>query len=258
MEQAGSRSLVVASEAALASAAYSTRLQTSAKVLPPKSIALNAPDPQVIWDSRSQRDIVISVLREHTFGGFLTSMLFGDEPKLPSVAQAAQLLWSGLIGLLMLTCVQVRYQWLGASWVAAPANAILLERMSYISCVALAAGLVCYPCVIIARLLFFTANRMQHTASRLQANLIFASAWCIVLLSCLALAIGAINMSANMEVNTVREDVMLGWALSALAQWLLIEPPMLLLLLLFELLLKWCTTFDDPDSGTKAKAPKVG
>ena len=49
----------------------------------------------------------------------------------------------------------------------------------------------------------------------------------------------------NMDAPVVQMDVMVGWAFSALVQWVLVEPAVLSAYLLLTLLLKWCTDFSD-------------
>jgi hypothetical protein len=48
-----------------------------------------------------------------------------------------------------------------------------------------------------------------------------------------------------MDVTSAREDIIVGWILAIIVQWLLIEPLMVAVLASCGLLLKWLTTFDD-------------
>lgn len=256
---AGGRSLAAVTESTAAGAAFNARMQSSAKVLPSSSGKDELPDPLLVWDNRTQREIVIGACREHTFFGCCWSLLFGEGPKLSTIAQAVQLLFTTLLGLLLLTCVQLRYTWLGATWFPHSDDAPVMHKLSSISSVAFAAGFICWPCVVVCRLLFMTANRMEATSTNLQARVIFGSAWSIVLLCAFALAVGAINLSANMDSTTVREDVMISFGLSTLAQWLLVEPPMLALLASCGLLLKWFTAFEElSDDKSEAKGEDKG
>jgi hypothetical protein len=259
--------LVPANEPTAKHSAFDAHLQSSARVLPHGRARVEPPAPEVTWDDRSSSEILWGALREHTLIGGCMALMVGDGPNLPTIAQSIQLLWSALLGSLFLTCVQLRFTWLGASWATSPAAGVALaQRLTPISFVAIAAALVCWPCLLAARWLFLSANRTVGGATPAQARLIFGSAWSIVMLSCLALAVGAINVAGNMDETTVREDVMLGWLLALLAQWLVVEPPLLLLLALSGLVLKRCTTFDDNDTiaaragknGTRSRASPPG
>ena len=251
---AGGRSLAAVTESTAAGAAFNARMQSNAKVLPSSSGMDELPDPLLVWDNRTQREIVIGACREHTLIGCCWSLLFGEGPKLSTIAQAVQLLFTTLLGLLLLTCAQLRYTWLGASWFPHDVHAPVMNKLSSISSVAFAAGFICWPCVVVCRLLFMTANRMEATSTNAQARVIFGSAWSIVLLCAFALAVGAINLSANMDSIAVHEDVMISFGLSTLAQWLLVEPPMLALLASCGLLLKWFTAFEElSDDKSEAK-----
>ena len=95
------------------------------------------------------------------------------------------------------------------------------------------------------------------------ARLIYAAAWSIVLVACAALAVGAVNMSSNMDARLVEFEVMVGWGLGALVQWLLVEPAALCLFASCGLVLKWCTSFEDlppppkGDAGAAARPADV-
>ena len=237
--------------------AHDMRLQTHPRVAPPQpstpppkaDSAEGAPPPpkgiDETWDDRSRREIVIGAAREHTLIGFVSAILFGDEPKLPTIAQATQLLWGTLLGLLFLCCAQLRYEWLGARWATPPPpSAALMQRLSHVSMVALGAAPVNFAGLVCARVLFLVANRTRTSATPGQSCLIYCSAWSIVMLTCGALAIGAINMGDNMDARVVNEDVLVSWGLAAGVHWLLIEPIALMLLCGLGLLLKWCTSFE--------------
>jgi len=246
--KAGDTSLVVKSEKVVAGAAFETRLQTNPRVLP-KGAPTQPPedvDPET-WDDRSVRDILWSIVREHTFFGCVAAFLYGDSPKLASVPQAAQLLCASMMGLLLLSCAQLRYTWLGSTWTTTPPRdeEDVMERMPFLSSVGIAAALVGWPCVLIARWIFLTANRLYKQANRAHGILMYAAAWGIVWLTVGALAIGTISMSTHMDKRVLRVDVMVGWALACAVQWLLYEPAALALFASFTLLLKWCTSFED-------------
>jgi len=115
------------------------------------------------WDDRSRRAIVMGALREHTLLGAIAAFLFGDGAKLPTAAQAGQLLWSTVLGLLYLVCMQIRFSWLAGANVHTMANegASLSERMPRLVGVALVAGLISWPCVLIGRFLFLMANKQK-------------------------------------------------------------------------------------------------
>jgi len=236
----------------LRGAAFEGWLVSSTKVLPAGPLVERLPDgvEDVSWDDRSRNEICMGAMREHTVIGCVAALLHGvSSPKLPTVAQAAQNFWTAMLGLLFLTVVQLRYRWLGASWESLPFDATLAERVTIISYVGIMASFVGWPCLLVLRGLFFATNRAVDGATQAQARLIFGSVWSISMLSCLALAVGAINMSANMDATTVREDVMIGWVIAMSWQWVLIEPVALALLAAAGLLLKWCTSFvDENDS----------
>ena len=236
----------------LRGAAFEGWLVSSTKVLPAGPLVERLPEgvEDVSWDDRSRNEICLGALREHTVVGCVAALLHGvTSPKLPTVPQAAQNFWTAMLGLLFLTVVQLRYRWLGASWESLPLDATLAERVTTISYVGIMASFVGWPSLLVLRGLFFATNRAVDGATQAQARLIFGSVWSISMLSCLALAVGAINMSANMDATTVRADVMIGWVIAMSWQWLLIEPVALALLAAAGLLLKWCTTFvDENDS----------
>jgi hypothetical protein len=208
------------------------------------------------WDDRSVKEIVVGSAREHTLLGFVSAFLYGDGPKLPSIAQSAQLLWGSVLALLFLSVLQLRYSWLGATWSGTPlqplasgtsaaASIDYYARLPTISTVAVASAVLCWPCVLIARGLFYVANRTDRVVPPESARYIFGAAWSIVLVACMAMGIGAINMAGNLDATAVNFDVMVGWALAAGVQWLLIEPTALVLFAAFHLLLKWCTSFEE-------------
>ena len=208
------------------------------------------------WDDRPVKEIVWGVAREHTALGFGAAFLLGEGPKLPTVVQATQLFWGSLLGLLFLSCAQIRYVWLAPKWqgdgiteVTAIydlyTNEILYDRASVLLGVGIASPLVGWPCVIIARWLFMLANRTRAETTPFQSKIIYGSAWSIVLLTVFALAVGALNMAFNMDAAVVRQDVMASWVIAIFVDWLLIEPMMLTAFALFILMLKWCTSFDE-------------
>ena len=222
----------------------------------------------ITWDDRSVKEIVVGAAREHTLLGFISAFLYGDGPKLATIAQSAQLLWGSLLGLLFLSIVQLRYSWLGATWAGAPLASLATAsttdvpidyyaRLPAISTVAVAAAAISWPCVLIARGLFFVANRAVPAIPPQSSRLIFGASWLIVSVACIALGIGAINMAGNMDAAAINFDVMLSWVLSAGVQWLLLEPSALVLFAAFNLLLKWCTTFEEnlPPLEAEEKTP---
>lgn len=73
-----------------------------------------------------------------------------------------------------------------------------------------------------------------------------------MLIACAAFAVGAVNMATNMDASVVERDVMLGWALAAAVQWILVEPLALGLFAGCGLFLKWCTDFDDVEHEAEA------
>jgi hypothetical protein len=252
----GSRALVK-TEVSLAKAAYDTRLQTHSKVLPPASAMAEAGDDEIpeTWDDRSVRQIVWGIAREHTLIGAIAAFLYGEGRKLSTTAQATQLLFGTMIGLLFLSCAQLRYSWLGPEWLVEGttissvfdpySNELLVDRATVLCAVGAAAALVGWPCAIVSRWLFLVANRTRAESTRRQAQIIFGSAWSMVLFTCAALAVGAISMASNMDATVVQQDVMVGWVLAMVVEWLLLEPTALFVYAAFTLLLKWCTSFDD-------------
>jgi len=198
------------------------------------------------------RDILWGILREHTLVGFMTAFLLGDGPKLATMPQAVQLFCGSVLGLLFLSCAQLRYMWLGATLTPVPAYAqgtpgALMDRMPFLSGVAVMAALVGYPCILVARWMFFLANTAAPLAStsRQERYIIFILAWSLVTIATLALAIGAVNMAGTMDALLLETDVMVGWMLAALVLWLLCEPVALVLFSCIILALKWCTSFED-------------
>lgn len=246
--KSGTTSLVARSDKAVSAAAHGTRLQTNARVLP------NGADEEDTgpesWDDRSVRLILWGIAREHTVLGFMTAFLLGSEKKLASVPQVVQLLCGAMIGMLFLSCAQLRYTWLGATWVFAPpyeqgVTDNLMDRMPFLSTVGIAAAAISWSCVLITRWLFLMANRMYPQSTREQAILMYGTAWGVVVIVMAALAIGAVDMASNMDAPVVKMDVMVGWALACAVQWLLYEPAGLMVFACVSLLLKWCTSFED-------------
>jgi len=229
------------------------RTQVAGRIIPKNGVeVVEDEDEEISWDDRSVREILWGIAREHTLIGCITAFLFGDGPKLATVPQAAQLLHGALLGLLFLSCAQLRYTWLGATWAGTPPaynlgidDIPLYDRLPFLSAVGVAAALVGWPCVLVTRWLFLLANRTYPSADREQKLLMFGSAWGIVVLTCGALAIGAVNMSSNMDAAIVRSDVFVSWGLALVVQWFLYEPMMLGVFALINLLLKWCTSFED-------------
>jgi len=241
--------LVSQSEAALSNAAFQMRMQPNPKMLPQKDIQ-EVDAAWETWDDRTVREIIWGIAREHTAIGFVSSFLFGAGPKLPTVAQAAQLFWFAIVWLLFMACAQLRYAWFGARWESVLptdfeyVDADLISRMPIISAVSTAAAIVCCPVVLFARWLFLVANNTQSGPPHVHA-VVQGSSWSIVFLVQLAVSVGAVNMASNMDTRAVKEDVMLAWGLSAAVLWLLVEPGILALYGTCTLLLKWCTTFED-------------
>jgi hypothetical protein len=254
------------------SASYHMRLQSYPQVLPNGVLPTKSRQElvnEVTWDDRTARQILWGAVREHSLLGALVSLLYGDGPRLPTVAQATQLLWSGLLMLLFLATVQLRYRWLGATWAsddATRANKTLNERLPTLSTVALASALVAYAGVLVLRWLFLAVNVLHRTGADDEkpigakgaangtpaapresylSKAMYAAAWSIVVGSSLGLAIGATSVSGTMDASVVERDVLVGWAVSVGCLWMLVEPPMLLLLAAVGLFLKWCTTFED-------------
>lgn len=205
-------------------------------------------DLPIAFDARSVKAILMNCAREHTLVGLITAFLFGDGPKLPTVFQAMQIFYGGILGLLFLSCAQIRYTWLGPTWVqtqSAAAFGITSNKAALIFAVSVAATLVGYPIVVVSRWLFLLANRVKPESTKRQAKLVFLSAWSILLLTQGAFAVGAISMSSNMDATIVKNDVMLGFGIGLILQWFLIEPIAVTTFANLILLLKWCTTFDD-------------
>lgn len=239
------------------------RVQTHPKVLPKEAEPTKEAAGPETWDDRPIPEILKGIIREHTLIGFVAAFLLGGGPKLPTVAQSVQLLFGSVLGLLFLTCAQLRYMWLGATWVdvAPPYNEGVSSdaagRIPFLSTIGFASAVVGWTCVLCARWLFFLANQMyMQSTSPKQGLIIYAATWCIVLLICSALAIGAVNMAGNMDAPIVQVDVMLGWLLSMTLQWILFEPAILVTYAFFTLLLKWCTSFEDLPE-VKAEIVKV-
>jgi len=221
-------------------------LQTSpGKVMPLAKTWVRPARLEETWDDRSPTEIAWGAAREHTLFGCLATILWGGGPKLASVAQALQLLWASLFGLLYLSCLQLRFHWLGGAWVSVPDGASLLERLSVVSAVAFGAALVCWPCTLVGRWLFLLANRVQKGSIGSMGMLVEGMAWAIVLSCCLAIAISTMFVSSRMEAEAAREDAMIAWALAMGTQWLVIEPLALVVFALVGMLLKWCTDFED-------------
>ena len=141
------------------------------KVMPSKESGAGA-DEDVIetWDDRPIKEIVWGIAREHTLVGFVAAFLYGDGPKLATIA-TTQLFWGCLLGLLFLSCVQIRYVWLAAKWQETNhggtafydihTNEMLYDHASVVAGIGMAAALVGWPCVIVARWLFLLVNRTR-------------------------------------------------------------------------------------------------
>ena len=99
--------------------------------------------------------------------------------------------------------------------------------------------------MLVARWLFLLINQKFWRTTPRRTKAVFTATWTGVISTCLALGIGAISISSNMDAPIVEVDVMLSWLLAMLVQWLLYEPAVLLLYTAFTLLLKWCTSFED-------------
>jgi len=233
-----SNALVVKADARKSGAAFDMRLQTNPKVLPK-----GKPEPEddypETWDDRSVREILWGCAREHTLVGCIASVLLGDGPKLATVFQAVQLFWFTFIAILFLSSAQLRYEWMGPTWAESA------DKPSLFTAVGLGASLVGWPVVLVMRWLFLLANRTKAETSERQSQLIFGASWSIVLLTYGAFAVGAINMASNMDDGIVKTDVMGGFGLGMVMEWILIEPAVLLLFANIILLLKWCTSFED-------------
>lgn len=249
-----STSLVPSSDAVVSGAAFQTRLQANARVLPKGAAEEEVKDTgSETWDDRPAREIMWGIAREHTLFAVVTAFLVGDGPRVSTTPQAVQLLCGTAVGLLFLSCAQLRYMWLGAgaSWAPSPPAyeqgepGSLSDRLTFLSGVAGAAALVCWPCVLVARWLFLLINQKFWRTTPRRTKAVFTATWTGVISTCLALGIGAISISSNMDAPIVEVDVMLSWLLAMLVQWLLYEPAMLLLYTAFTLLLKWCTSFED-------------
>jgi len=268
------RVLAERGEAAANSTAFQMRLQTHPKVLPSQDSSKDAAakadsdDGWQTWDDRSHFEIIKGVAREHTLVGAASAFLFGEGPKLATTAQAAQLLWITLTGLLFFSCAQLRFAWLGARWAhIVPStleyvDADRISRLSVLCSIGLASALITWPCVLFGRWLFLLANRTSHSQSRSQSCLVYGASWGIVFLAQFAFSVGAINMAGNLDARVVEEDVLVAWLIGALVQWLIYEPVVLALFASCDLLLKWCTTFEElplplPDPSTDAKAERV-
>ena len=262
----GSRALVERGEAAASSTAFEMRLQTHPKVLPSQdsnketAAKADSDDGWQTWDDRSHLEIIKGIAREHTLVGAAAAFLFGEGPKLATSAQAAQLLWITLTGLLFFSCAQLRFAWLGARWAhIVPStleyvDADRISRLSVLCTVGLASALITWPCVLFGRWLFLLANRSYSAQSQLQSLLVCGASWSIIFLAQFAFSVGAINMAGNLDARVVEEDVLIAWLIGALVQWLICEPIVLAVFLSCELLLKWCTTFEElsvPDAKAK-------
>lgn len=246
-----SRSLVVAAQ----KKQFESRLQTYPQVLPKpdekKKKMVEEEPGDLTWDDRSPFEILKGAFREHTLAGFVSACLYGTGPKLATSFQAAQLLWSTVLGMLFLAVAQLRYSWLGAQWAGTVLDfdtgvtGDLMERLPVLYTISVASAVVGYPFILIFRWLFLVANRTFSTATKKQAIIIFGSVWCIALLTFGGLAIAAVEMATHMEATLVRADVMVSWALGALSLWIIFEPVVLLVFAAVNLLLKWCTSFED-------------
>eukprot|EP00900_Chrysochromulina_parva_P025012 jgi/Chrpa1/7144/Chrysochromulina_OHIO_Genome00021539-RA len=118
---------------------------------------------ELAWDDRSAREIVLGWLREHTLYCAVASFLFGDGPKMPTGAQACQLLWTTALGLLYIVCMQLRYSWLAGDRVHALTTngASTRERAPFVTAVAFMSTIILYPCLLAGRGLFMMVNRQQ-------------------------------------------------------------------------------------------------
>lgn len=248
-------SMVVGREAMSVNAVCEARLQTHPRVMPKGVQDMDATDAKPdTWDDRSVREIIWGITREHTLFGFVTALLVGDGPKLATIPQAAQLFSMSAFALLFLSCVQLRYMQLGASWasettvVPAYGDGVSEEdftgRIPFLSYVAVGAALIGWPCVLVARWLFYVANVFAKT-KRCRNIQVFGAAWTVVLLSCGGLGLATVLMATEMDMPIVRIDVFVAWVIALLVQWLIYEPAMLFTFACLTLLLKWCTSFDD-------------
>ena len=120
---------------------------------------------ELAWDDRTAREIVLGWLREHTLYCAVASFLFGDGPKMPTGAQACQLLWTTALGLLYIVCMQLRYSWLAGDRVHALTTngASTRERAPFVTAVAFMSTIILYPCLLAGRGLFMMVNRQQLT-----------------------------------------------------------------------------------------------
>ena len=226
-------------------AKFDNRLQTYPKVMPKdKRKAEEMPET---WDDRSVREIVWGNAREHTFIGCAAVFLLGEGRKLPTAFQTVQLFWLTLLSLLFLSCAQLRYNWLGPEWAAqgAATLGVSADRPALLAAIGIASSLVGWPAILVARWIFLLVNRTKEETTLAQRRVILGSAWSIVFLTFGAFAIGACNMASNVDQAVARNDMMNGWGLSVVMQWFLIEPVALLLYVNLNLLLKWCTSFED-------------
>lgn len=237
-EKSKSSALVVRADAIKSGTAFDMRLQTNPKVLPSSKPAAEDDLPET-WDDRSVREIAWGCAREHTLVGCIAALLVGDGPKLTTVYQAMQLFWFTFISLLFLSSAQMRYDWLGPTWAAAT------DKPSLFAAIGLGASLVGWPVVLVMRWLFLLANRTKAETSKKQSQMIFGAAWSIVFLTYGAFTVGAVNMASNMDDDIVKTDVMGGFGLGLVMQWILIEPSVLMAFAAIVLLLKWCTSFED-------------
>lgn len=246
--------VIVKSEAAVAGAAYETRLQNHPRVLPKGGAEEEEKSalPET-WDDRSAPQILWGIAREHTFVGFVAAFLFGSGPKLASLPQAVQLFFATLTGLLFLSCVEIHFSWLGATWVLdSPAydqgvGDDVMARLPFLSAVSAGAALVSWPCMIAGRWFFMLADVDKGTP-------IYGAVWLLSIIYCGSCYIGAIALTGEMDATVVRADVFVAWLLAVMVQWLLFEPAGLLAYALLTLLLKWCTSFEDLP---EVKAEKV-
>jgi len=152
-----------------------------------------------------------------------------------------------LLSLLFLSCAQLRYDWLGPEWAAqgAAALGVSADKPALLAAIGIASSLVGWPAILVARWIFLLVNRTKEETTTAQRKVILGSAWNIVFLTYGAFAIGACNMASNVDQSVARNDMMNAWGLSLVMQWFLIEPVALLLYVNLNLLLKWCTSFED-------------
>lgn len=244
-----STALVVKSEKLGAGSKFDTRLQTYPKVMPKEQPKDDLPET---WDDRSVREIVWGTAREHTLVGFVAAFLYGEGSKLPTTFQAVQLFWLTLLALMFMACAQLRYNFLGPEWVLI-ADSSTVDTSARLPAVGIAASFITFPTVIVARWLFLLVNRTKAETTKTQRRIILVSAWAIVCLTYAALAIGACNMAINVDQEVAKHEIMGGWGLGVVMQWFIIEPLVLLLYVNINLLLKWCTSYEDlPENLQKA------